>query len=88
MVIPLIFGGALFGVITNSIITKLVLPEDTGFALGISFATHSLVRTLSPTIGGILLSQFGYASFGTLGFLTCAGTALFLFVKTDLQTET
>ena len=87
MVIPLVFGGALFGVITNSILTKLVPPEDTGFALGISFATHSLIRTVAPTIGGILLSQFGYTSFGSLGFLVCSGTALFLFAKQNLQTE-
>jgi OCT family organic cation transporter-like MFS transporter 18 len=87
MVAPLVFGGALFGVITNSILTKLVPPEDTGFALGISFATHSLIRTISPTIGGILLSQFGHTSFGVLGFVVCSATALFLFVKQNLQTE-
>ena len=87
MVVPLVFGGALFGVITNSILTKLVPPEDTGFVLGISFATHSLIRTLSPTIGGILLSQFGHTSFGILGTVVCSTTALFLFIKQNLQTE-
>jgi OCT family organic cation transporter-like MFS transporter 18 len=87
MVIPLVFGGALFGVITNSILTKLVPPDDTGFVLGISFATHALIRTLAPTIGGLLLSRFGYTSFGSLGFVVCSGTALFLFVKQNLQTE-
>lgn len=87
LVIPLVFGGGLFGVITNSILTKLVSPEDTGFALGISFATHAFVRTFSPTIGGILLSRFGHTSFGTVGFVLCSATALFLFVKQDLQTE-
>ena len=87
MTIPLVFGGALFGVITNSILTKLVPQEDTGFALGLSFATHALIRTMTPTIGGILLSRYGYTSFGGLGFVVCFGTALFLFAKQNLQTE-
>ncbi|XP_028405055.1 solute carrier family 22 member 18-like [Dendronephthya gigantea] len=87
MVVPLVFGGALFGVITNSILTKLVPAEDTGFALGISFATHALIRTIAPTVGGILLHRFGYTSFGTVGFVVCLGTALFLFLKQNIQTE-
>ena len=88
MVAPLVFGGALFGVITNSILTKLVPPEDTGFVLGVSFATHSLIRTVAPTIGGLLLSRFGYTSFGGLGVLVCSATALILFAKQNLQTTT
>lgn len=81
------FGGALFSVVTNSILTKLVPPEDTGFVLGLSFATQSFVRMLSPTLGGILLTHFGYTSFGVVGFTVCSTVAMYLFIKESIRAE-
>lgn len=85
LVAPLVFGGALFTVVTNSILTTLVAAEDTGFALGLSFATQSFVRTISPTIGGILLTRFGHTSIGVVGSTVCSAVALYLFTKGNLS---
>ena len=85
--VPLVFGGALFTVITNSIVTKLVPADDTGFVLGLSFATQSFIRTLSPTIGGILLSRFGHSSFGLVGLTVCSSVAVYIFIKKNIRTD-
>lgn len=82
------FGGGLFSVITNSILTKVVPADDTGFALGLSFATHSLLRTLSPTLGGLLLANFGYTSLGGFGCVVCIGSALYIFTLSNVSIET
>ena len=43
--------------------------RSTGTSLGLSMATHSLIRTISPTLGAYLYSSFGYPSIGLLGFI-------------------
>ena len=74
-------AGALLNTIASSTITKNVSEADTGTSLGLSMATHSIIRTVSPTIGGYMYSLAGYASFGLLGFLLNGGLALYLFTK-------
>jgi len=49
--------------------------------LGLSMATNSLIRTVSPTIGGIMLLNFGFPSFGVLGFVSSGIVTAVLFVK-------
>lgn len=84
VMVPMVMSGALLNTIANSAITKNVSEADTGTSLGLSMATHSIIRTVSPTIGGYMYSLVGYASFGLLGFFLNGGMALYL-LTTDLQ---
>lgn len=68
----MIMAGALLNTITSSVITKAVPDSATGTSLGLSMATHSLIRTVSPTLGGYLYQWLGYPGFGMLGFVTGA----------------
>jgi len=65
--IPLASGGAVLQTIVTSVITKSVPSADTGSALGLSMATHSLIRSISPTIGGWLFASYGFYIFGLIG---------------------
>lgn len=65
----MIMGGALLNTLTSSVITKVVPETATGTSLGLNMATHSLIRTISPTLGGYLYSTMGYPAFGALGFI-------------------
>jgi len=77
--LPMVASGALFSTIVQSILTKQVSREHTGSMLGFSMAIHSLIRTISPTIGGLMFHQVGFAFFGWFGFV-CNG-ALFLYLQ-------
>ena len=68
ILVPMIMGGAFLNTLTSSVITKVVPETATGTGLGLHMATHSLIRTVSPTLGGYLYSWLGYPAFGALGF--------------------
>ena len=74
----MVMSGALLNTIASSTITKKVSEADTGTSLGLSMATHSIIRTVAPTIGGYMYSTIGYASFGLLGFFLNGVMALYL----------
>lgn len=76
---PLIGAGAILSVLLTSVVTKIVPTEDTGAALGLLFATHSLIRTISPTIGGFMYGYLGFPVFGITGTLVNGGLAFYLF---------
>ena len=44
-------------------------------------ATNSLIRTVSPTVGGVMLENFGFSSFGYFGFLASGLVTSVLFYK-------
>ena len=77
----MVVGGATLNVITTSAMTKSVVIKDTGAVLGLSMATNSLIRTVSPTLGSILYKLYGWPSFGVLGLVVNAAVAMFLFVQ-------
>ena len=81
ILIPMIMGGALLNTLTSSTITKVVPETATGTSLGLSMATHSLIRTVSPTLGGYIYQWFGYPGFGGLGFITSAIMAGVVFLR-------
>ena len=81
--IPMVMAGALLNTIASSTITKSVSEAETGTSLGLSMATHSIIRTVSPTIGGYMYSLAGYPSFGILGFFFNGAMALYLFTTTN-----
>lgn len=84
VMIPMVMSGALLNTIASSAITKNVSDTETGTSLGLSMATHSIIRTVSPTIGGYMYSWAGYASFGLLGFFLNGAMALYL-LSSDLH---
>ena len=56
---PLAFAGGILNTVINSALSKAVYPEEVGGTLGMSASLESLTRTLSPSMGGYLLGQFG-----------------------------
>ena len=76
----MIMGGALLNTLTSSVITRVVPETATGTSLGLNMATHSLIRTVSPTLGGFLYQWLGYPAFGGLGFVTSSIMAGVLLV--------
>jgi len=49
-------------------------------------AVHSLIRSVSPTIGGYIFQYYGFMSFGVLG-VVCNG-ALYAYMKIVPPPET
>lgn len=80
VIIPMVVGGTTLNVITTSAMTKSVVIKETGAVLGLSMATNSLIRTVSPTLGSIMYKYYGWPSFGLLGLVVNAAVAVFLFI--------
>ena len=76
ILVPMVLAGSLLNTIANSAITKNVPETATGTALGLSMATHSLIRTVAPTLGGYMYTWLGFASFGLLGFVMNGALAI------------
>ncbi|GFR98821.1 solute carrier family 22 member 18 [Elysia marginata] len=79
--VPLIVGLTFQNVVTTSALTRTVPQADTGAMLGLSMAVNSLIRSVSPTVGGYMLTRFGFESFGYLGFVASALVAMVLVYK-------
>ncbi|XP_010152125.1 PREDICTED: solute carrier family 22 member 18 [Eurypyga helias] len=76
--VPLVFAFSTLGTITDSILTKAVPSSDTGTMLGICASVQPLTRTVGPTIGGVLYTQFGVSSFGYLQLIVNTGLFVYL----------
>nr|CAB3266144.1 solute carrier family 22 member 18 [Phallusia mammillata] len=81
--LPMVVAGAVFSTVVQAMMTKSVAIDDTGSVIGISMAVHSLIRSVSPTIGGFIFQYYGFKSFGILG-VVCNG-ALFAYVMLTNQ---
>ncbi|XP_051885006.1 solute carrier family 22 member 18 [Pristis pectinata] len=79
--IPMSLGISGFYLTTNSILTKIVPPADTGAMLGLNMSVHSFVRSVAPTIGGFLYQLYGYPSFGYLQFAVSLLVFFYVFKK-------
>nr|XP_061811344.1 solute carrier family 22 member 18-like [Nerophis lumbriciformis] len=77
-VVPMMFSLSVFNVITDSLLTKSVPSSDTGTMLGLCAAVQSLLRTVGPTIGGVLYVNYGLFSIGFLQFI--GNSAVFLYL--------
>ncbi|EDO38586.1 predicted protein, partial [Nematostella vectensis] len=80
VLIPLVAGGTILTIVTTSSMTKAVPIKDTGTVLGLSMACNSLVRSVSPTLGGVLFHMYGWPVFGAFGFVINSAIGLFLLV--------
>ncbi|XP_022106243.1 solute carrier family 22 member 18-like [Acanthaster planci] len=72
IMLPLTCGNSVIGIILNTVMTKIVSAADTGTMLGLGSAGGSLVSIFAPTIGGILMKQCGFFSFGIVGLVANA----------------
>lgn len=86
-------GMTLIGVLVDSLLTSSVSQDQHGTVLGMSHAANSLIRVLAPTMGGFMLEDLGFASFGLLGICTSLLALLICFnvdlrnVKNQQETE-
>ena len=67
--IPLVCSLSLINSILQSAVTKVVPSSSTGTMLGLNMAVHSVIRTLSPSVGALIMSSYGYSSIGYLGVI-------------------
>lgn len=78
IIVPMMFSLSMFGVITDSILTKSVPSSDTGTMLGLCASVQSLIRTVGPTIGGFLYVSYGIVSIGLIQFFVNFGVFVYL----------
>uniref|UniRef100_A0A672GX76 Organic cation transporter-like protein 2 n=1 Tax=Salarias fasciatus TaxID=181472 RepID=A0A672GX76_SALFA len=81
IVVPMMFSLSLFGVITDSMLTKSVPSSDTGTMLGLCASVQSLLRTVGPTIGGYLYVNHGISSIGFSQFFINAVILVYLVLR-------
>ena len=74
--LPMAIGGTVSHIIITAAITKAVPIEDTGSALGLTLSFHALIRSIAPTLGGLIFTVAGWPFFGVIGY----GIHLFLSV--------
>jgi len=80
VLVPLVTGGTILTIVTTSALTKAVNIKNTGVVLGLSMACNSLVRSVSPTLGGYLFKMYGWPAFGCFGFIINLVIVLYLLV--------
>lgn len=74
---PLSVAAGVLNTVISSAITKSVPIEQAGGALGLSAATESLTRVISPSLGGVLLQFVGTWAPGVFSALVMAGVTVF-----------
>ena len=82
VLIPLVAGGAILNLVSTAVMTKAVSVKDTGAMLGVAMSTNSVIRSVSPFLGGLMFQHYSWPSIGALGFVVNALVAVFLFVRT------
>ena len=64
---PLTCSLCLVNSILTASVTKTVDKSESGAMLGLNMAVHSIIRSVAPTIGGYLMSAYGFESLGYVG---------------------
>lgn len=77
----LVFSLCTLNVVTDSMLTKAVSAADTGTMLGLSASVQPLVRTVGPTLGGLLYRSYGVSIFGHVQFMVNLLVLLVLWRK-------
>jgi DHA1 family tetracycline resistance protein-like MFS transporter len=78
---PLSAAAGVLNTVISSAITKAVVKEEAGGALGLSAATESLTRVIAPSLGGVLLQWVGTWAPGVFGALVMAGVTAFAWLR-------
>jgi DHA1 family tetracycline resistance protein-like MFS transporter len=76
---PLALAGGVLNTVLNSVLTKVVKPEEVGGTLGIAAALESLSRVISPTAGGVLLETLGPWAPGMAGAVLTAWLSNYVY---------
>ena len=78
--VPQVEWSFVFCVVDDSTLLKKRLfnyfQEHTGTMLGLNMAVNSTIRSLAPTIGGMMMAAYGFSSIGALGAVCNVGTLL------------
>merc|ERR1712117_287973 len=77
--IPLVCSLSLVNSILSSTVTKVVPSSSTGTMLGLNMAVNSVIRSVSPSVGALMMSSYGYSSIGYLGVV--CNTIVLLMLK-------
>lgn len=77
--IPISYSGGVLNTVINSTLTKAVTPQEVGGILGVSASLESLTRAIAPTVGGVLIAQFGSWSPGVVSAVIMAWVAWFTY---------
>uniref|UniRef100_A0A2K6TH81 Solute carrier family 22 member 18 n=1 Tax=Saimiri boliviensis boliviensis TaxID=39432 RepID=A0A2K6TH81_SAIBB len=77
----LVFSMCSLNVVTDSMLTKAVSSSDTGTMLGLCASVQPLLRTLGPTLGGLLYRSFGVPIFGHVQIVVNTLVLLLLWRK-------
>jgi len=78
VLIPIALAGGTLNTVINSVLSKSVLPQETGGILGLSAALESLTRVVGPTLGGALLQTLGPWAPGVFGAIILAWLGSFV----------
>lgn len=78
---PTAFSGGVLNTVLSSALTKAVQPQEIGGILGLSTSIESATRVIAPTLGGLLLEQYGAWSPGAFGAALLAGLFLYVWLK-------
>jgi len=78
---PLALASGVLRVFINSALTKSVLPEEVGGALGLSASLGGLARVISPVVGGFLLDNLSPAAPGLVSGLLMAGVVYYTWQR-------
>ena len=80
--IPLVCSLSIINSILQSGVTKVVPASSTGTMLGLNMAVHSVIRSVSPSVGAVMMASYGYSSIGYLG-IACNLVVLVLLKITN-----
>jgi MFS transporter, DHA1 family, tetracycline resistance protein len=73
------FSGGVLNTMINSALTKSVLPEEVGGALGLAASLESFTRVISPALGGWALEKLGTWAPGLVGAVIMAWLAWYVW---------
>ena len=76
---PIALSGGILNTILSSALTKTVQAQEIGGILGLSSSIESLTRVIAPTLGGVLLDQFGTGSPGIFSAIILAGLCVYIW---------
>jgi len=80
VMLPLTCSLCLVNSILTASVTKTVDKSESGAMLGLNMAVHSIIRSVAPTIGGYLMSNYGFESLGYVG-VACNIVALTMVAR-------
>ncbi len=76
---PIALAGGVLNTVINTALTKAVPRSEFGGILGLSASLESATRVVAPTVGGILLGQFGTSAPGVVAAVVLIWLSTYVF---------